>query len=193
MDNEEWRPVVGLEGLYEVSSWGRVRRCARERLRGNGHPYKVTQRVLAQVAAGHSRKYRGVGLKASGEGPRVDSRVHLVHRMVAAAFLPNPDNLPEVNHRDLDKWNNFVGNLEWATEQANQAHAAKRGRFHGRTNPNARFKLQPEQVDEILAQLAAKVRQDDIAERFGVSQAMVSMIKHGKTWANPAEVFAHVA
>lgn len=193
MDNEEWRPVVGLEGLYEVSDHGRVRRCARERLRGNGHPYKVTQRVLAQVAAGHARKYRGVGLKASGEGPRVNSRVHLVHRLVAAAFLPNPDNLPEVNHCDLDKWNNCASNLEWSTGKDNQEHAAKRGRFHGRTNPNARFKLQPAQVDDILARSAAGAKGVDLAEEFGVSPSMIYMINSGRAWADPAEVFAHVA
>lgn len=193
MDNEEWRPVVGFEGIYEVSNHGRVRRVARTRLRGNGRPYKIAEAVLAQIAYGHRRLYRGVGLKASGDGPRVNSRVHLVHRLVASAFLPNPDNLPEVNHKDLDKSHNRLGNLEWSTGKANQEHAAKRGRFHGRTNPNARFKLQPEQVDEIMSQLAAKTRRDIIAERFGISQAMVSMIKNGKTWANPAEVFAHVA
>lgn len=193
MELETWRPVVGLEGLYEVSDWGRVRRCARERLRGNGSPYKVSQRVLAQVAAGHSRKYRGVGLKASTEGPRVESRIHLVHRLVASAFLPNPDNLPEVNHRDLDKWNNHVGNLEWTSGQNNQEHAAKRGRFHGRTNPNARFKLQPEQVDDILARSAAGAKGVDLAAEFGVSPSLIYMINSGRAWANPAEVFAHVA
>lgn len=193
MDNEEWRPVVGLEGLYEVSDHGRVKRVARARMRGNGHPYKVAEKLLDQVAMGRDGGYRGVGLKASDEGPRVNSRVHLVHRLVAGAFLDNPDALPAVNHKDMNKANNLVGNLEWVSGKGNQEHAAKRGCFHGRTNPNARYKLQPEQVDEIVAQLAAKVRQDDIAERFGISQSMVSMIKCGRTWANPAEVFAHVA
>lgn len=193
MEHEVWRPVPGFEGLYEVSSRGRVKRCARVRLRSNGHPYKVSEAILSQVAAGHSRLYRGVGLKASDEGARVESRVHLVHRLVALAFLPNPDGLPEVNHKDLDKTRNAVDNLEWATGCGNQQHAAKRGRFHGRTNPNARFKLQPAQVDEIIARTAAGERGVRLAEEFGVSPSMIYMIRAGRAWANPAEVFANVA
>lgn len=179
--NEEWRPVKGFEGQYAVSDLGRVKRVARTLLRSTGAPYLVGEKILAQVAAGHSHKYRGVGFKVA---PKTN-RVFLVHRLVADAFVPNPDALPEVNHKDLDKSNNNKGNLEWTTGIDNQQHAKINGRFHGRTNPNARFKLQPEQVDEILARLAAGERQVDIAERYGVSRPLISMIKNGHAWAEP--------
>lgn len=175
----EWRDVIGFEGQYEVSADGRVRRVAREIMRANGWPYRVAERELSQVSLG--RGYRAVAFKVA----RKTNRTRLVHRLVAEAFLPNPDALPHVNHKNLDKTDNRVDNLEWCTEAQNQQHAAARGRFHGRTNPNARFKLQPEQVDAILARLAQGEFQDDLAAEFGVSQSMISMIKTGKSWAKP--------
>lgn len=175
----EWRGVVGFEGQYEVSADGRVRRVARELVRANGWPYRVAEHELSQVVMG--RGYRAVAFKVA----RKTNRTRLVHRLVAEAFLPNPDALPHVNHKNLDKTDNRVDNLEWCTEAQNQQHAADRGRFHGRTNPNARFKLQPAQVDEILARLARGEFQDDLAAEFGVSQSMISAIKTGKSWAQP--------
>lgn len=176
---EDWRPVVGFELQYEVSNAGRVRRLARELIRANGKRYRVAEKLLAQVA--HPRGYRMVGFKVA---PKTN-RVFLVHRIVAQAFIPNPDGLPDVNHKDLDKTNNVVGNLEWVTERGNQRHAASHGRFHGRTNVNARFKLTPVDVDNILIWLDAGARQDVIAEQFGISQSMVSMIKTKRAWVDP--------
>lgn len=184
----EWRAVKGFEGKYEVSACGRVRRCARLILRSNGHPYRTTQMELAQVAYGHSREYKGVGLKVK---PKTN-HVKLVHRLVAEAFIPNPKGLKEVNHLNLDKHDNRVENLEWTTKTGNQAHAAKRGRFHGLTNPNARFKLQPVDVLSIREdiRLGGKTL-EEIGARHGVSGSMIGHIKHGRSWADPAEVFAH--
>lgn len=180
--NEEWRPVVGFEGQYEVSDAGRVRRVARTIMRSTGSPYRTKEQLLAQVGSGRAGRYRGVGFKVA----RKTNRVFLVHRLVAQAFIPNPDDLPEVNHKDLDKTNNVKANLEWVTGAGNQQHAAALGRFHGRTNPNARFKLQPEQVDEILQQLSTGAMQKDLAAIYGVSPSMISMIKLGQTWVNPS-------
>lgn len=186
---EQWQPVVGFEGQYDVSDCGRVRRCARVLTRSTGATYSVQQLELAQIAYGHTREYRGVGFKVA---PKTN-RVFLVHRLVAAAFLPNPGGLPEVNHKNLDKTDNRVENLEWCTSAGNQEHATKRGRFHGRTNPNARFKLQPEQVDAILARLAKGEKGNALAAEFGVSPSLIYMIKSGAAWADPAKVYAYVA
>lgn len=182
----EWRSVKGFEGKYEVSACGRVRRCARLIQRSNGQTYRVAEAELAQVAAGHSRGYKGVGLKV---GPNTN-RVKLVHRLVAEAFIPNPENLKDVNHFNLDKHDNRASNLEWTTKSTNQRHAAKRGRFHGATNPKARVKLAPCDVESIREDLFCGHAQWKIAERHGVSQSLVSMIKNGKAWADPAKVFA---
>jgi len=185
---EQWKPVVGFESQYDVSNRGRVRRRARTVMRSTGASYKVSEKVLSPVTYGHKRLYLGIGFKVA---PKT-SRVFGVDRLVAEAFLPNPEQWPDVNHKNLDKLDNRVENLEWCTKVANQEHAAKRGRFHGRTNPNARYKLQPEQVDAIQAQLAAGASQALLAAEYGVSRTMISMIKTGRTWAQPAEVYAHV-
>lgn len=180
---EQWRAVAGFEDQYEVSDAGRVRRCARTVMRSTGASYRVAEKLLAQVAAGHRRGYLGVGFKAA---PRT-VRVYLVHRLVAIAFLPNPGRLPEVNHKNLDKHDNRVENLEWCSKSANQQHAADLGRFHGRTNPKARFKLQPTDVDMIRARLAQGELQTKLAIDFNVSPALISMINTRKVWLQPGE------
>jgi hypothetical protein len=181
---EYWRPVVGFEGQYEVSSAGHVRRCARVRERSDGTTYTVREQELRQVAYGHKRNYLGVGFKVA---PRVN-RVQLVHRLVADAFLPNPESLPAVNHKNLDKLDNRVENLEWCTYAANQQHAADRGRYHGRTNPNARRKLEPMQVDSILNRLAKGETHRTLAAAFGVSMSMIQCIKQRRSWQMPGAV-----
>lgn len=186
---EQWCPVVGFEGQYEVSDYGRVRRCARQLVRSTGAAYRVREQLLAQVAYGHTREYLGVGFKVALKTNRVFS----VHRLVAAAFVLNPHGLPEVNHKNLDKRDNRSQNLEWCSATANMAHAAKRGRFHGRTNPNARFKLQPAQVDAILARLETGEKGVDLAAEYDVSPSLIYMIRSGRAWADPEKVFAHVA
>ena len=185
----EWRPVVGFEGKYEVSACGRVRRCGRVISRSNGATYTVAPKELRQCKTGRDGGYRLVGVKVA-PGKR---GTRLVHRLVAEAFLENPDALRAVNHKNLVKDDNRVENLEWITDRGNQEHAAKRGLYHGQTNAKARYKLQPCDVDSIREDLRLGRRQDDIAERHGVSQSMISMIKMGKSWADPAKVFAHVA
>ncbi|MBO7720014.1 NUMOD4 motif-containing HNH endonuclease [Candidatus Saccharibacteria bacterium] len=108
---EDWKPVVGFEGLYEVSNLGRVRSLPR-----NGTRKKGTIRQFGNVANG----YRAVLLARFGEHKNA-----LVHRLVAEAFIPNPQNKPCVNHIDGDKWNNAVDNLEWCTYAENIAHSIR--------------------------------------------------------------------
>lgn len=107
---EEWRDVYGYEGFYQVSSKGRVRSLDRE---SSGKKYRG-KILSSKVAAG----YRIVGL--CKDGKKASQRVH---RLVARAFIENPDNLSEVNHLDGNKNNNCVENLEWCTSRENKIHA----------------------------------------------------------------------
>ena len=180
---ERWADVLGFEGQYAVSNFGRVMRCARTVLRSNGIEYRIAEKLLAQVDLGNG--YKVVGFKVA----RKTNRTFLVHRLVATAFVENPEGLPEVNHKDLVKTNNRSENLEWCGRTHNQMHATKRGRFHGRTNPNARFKLQPDQVDDILRRLSAGETGVSLAAEYSVSPALVYMIRKGQAWADPAKVY----
>ena len=130
---EEWRAVAGYEGLYEVSNLGRVRSLGRTINRmtrwGTVKPYTIKPRILKPL---HSQgDYCYVHL-FDKDGTSTN---HKVHRLVAKFFVPNPDNLNEVNHIDEDKDNNRADNLEWVTHIANcnygtrnERAAAKRGR-----------------------------------------------------------------
>lgn len=105
MTEEIWRPVVGYEGLYEVSSYGRVRSLRRGRI--------LTSSINRDGYVRCHIKVNGV------------SKYYLVHRMVAEAFIPNPDNLPQVNHKDEDKTNNRVENLEMCNAKYNSNYGSR--------------------------------------------------------------------
>lgn len=109
---EEWKDIVGFEGVYQVSNEGRVRS-----LYGN---HKAREKILRLYT--NKSNYWRVHLCSFGKDKRF-----LVSRLVAQAFIPNPDNLPQVNHIDGNKNNNTIGNLEWITMSNNLKHAFKLG------------------------------------------------------------------
>lgn len=119
-DIEIWRDVVGYEGCYRVSNLGRVKSCFRSR-RGKNNTVSYVYEKIKQLTTDIDG-YLLVSLYND-----TASQVVRVHRLVAQAFLPNPDNLPQVNHKDGDKFNNSVTNLEWCTNQDNIDHSWKIG------------------------------------------------------------------
>lgn len=114
---EEWKSVVGYEGLYEVSSLGRVRSL--DRYDSNNHFLKG--RILRLCA--DTKGYLIVGLWSNNK-----KKMYKVHRMVAQAFIPNPDNLPIINHKDENPINNNVDNLEWCDSEYNNNYGTARER-----------------------------------------------------------------
>ena len=112
--NEEWRDIGGYEGLYQVSNLGRVRS-----LNCRGH--KGCIGILTPRLDG--KGYEMVALYKEGK-----ARNTKVHRLVAQAFIPNPNNYPQVNHKDEDKTNYNVDNLEWCTNEYNHNYGTRNER-----------------------------------------------------------------
>lgn len=162
---EEWRPVTGYEDRYEVSNLGRVRSVDR----------------VIYLSDGRRRDHRGRVLKAPinkvGGYPRLnlydEDGVNpcLVHVLIAEHFVPNPDNLPEVNHKDLNKLNPIATNLEWTTRTGNVRHYRENGR--------GTFKLTKAQVLDIRSRRKRGDLLIDIAIDFGVRESTVSRIATG--------------
>lgn len=112
---EEWRAVPGYEGLYEVSDQGRVRSI--DRYDSIGRLRKKRYIKLSLNSSG----YFLVGLSKRG-----NVTIYLVHRLVAQTFIPNPLGLPQVNHKDENKLNNIVDNLEWCDRKYNNNYGTAR-------------------------------------------------------------------
>ena len=112
---DDWKAVLGYEGLYVVNSCGVVKSLGRSLTRKDGRSYNREERVLTQHP--DTKGYMKVHLCKDGK-----TKNAFVHRIVAQAFIPNPDNLPQVNHINEDKSDNRVENLEWVTCRENVNH-----------------------------------------------------------------------
>ena len=112
------KPVRGYEGLYVVDQFGRVFGVDRTTtVLDNGRIYEKPIAGKQMKQSVHTAGYKTVTLTKDGK-----TKTCYVHRIVAKAFIENPDNLPMVNHKDEDKTNNFVENLEWCTASYNRTY-----------------------------------------------------------------------
>ena len=109
---EIWKDYKNYEGLYQVSNLGRMRSLDRWVNSKNGSMQFRKGRILK--LGNNKQGYLSVNLCKNNK-----IKTYLVHRIIAEVFLPNPDNLPQVNHKDEDKTNNSVDNLEWCTQSYN--------------------------------------------------------------------------
>lgn len=118
---EVWKDVKGYEGLYQVSNLGRVKSLKRQR--NANLMYSKTATVPERILKyGVSQGYLAVTLAKN----KVNTKIR-VHKLVAINFIPNPENKPYINHKDGNKHNNAVDNLEWATPKENTKHAIDYG------------------------------------------------------------------
>lgn len=115
---EIWKDVKNYEGIYQISNLGNVKRLNTFLMAKNGVLKSIKERILKQNL--YRNGYPFVMLCVNSK-----SRNKLVHRLVAIAFIPNPLNLPQVNHRDEVKINNYVNNLEWITAKGNSNYGTK--------------------------------------------------------------------
>lgn len=123
---EEWRDILEFEGIYQVSSFGRVKRKSKPIINKIGKTYCFREKVIRQTV---NRGYLNVCI--SFNDTKYTKRVH---RLLGAAFIPNPEKKPYINHYDGCRDNNFFTNLEWSTNSENQLHAY---RVLGKKNPKS--------------------------------------------------------
>ena len=121
-DGEVWKDIDGYEGIYQVSSIGRVRSLDRVYIMKNGRPYS-RKGILTQLFEDKDG-YKEVKFCLQNK-----RKTYKVHRLVAQAFIENPHNLPFINHKDEDKQNNRVENLEWCTPKYNANYGMSKAKL----------------------------------------------------------------
>lgn len=166
--NEIWKSVVGYEGLYSISSHGRLRRDSDS---------NNTPRDSIRIGNCHDRYHR-TSLNKNG------LKSHkLIHRLVAEAFIGICPKGMQVNHKDANKLNNHKNNLEYVTPQGNSDHASSLG-LHPKGSKVKQSKLKENDIPKILDLLFCGKSCQSIARIFGVSRQSISYIKNNKTWKN---------
>ena len=160
---EEWKMIKGYEGIYDISSMGRVRSFE------TGYIYKTFV---------NQRGYPVITLRKGKE--RTTKRIH---RLVALAFIYNTEGKPQVNHLDGNKLNNNVENLEWCTAQENNQHAVKMGlNKKQKVGANSR-KLNKNIAEEIRSKyIAGNCNYTSLAKEYGVHRKTISEIVNNKTY-----------
>ena len=155
---EVWQPVRGYEGIYKVSDQGRVKG-----LKGLIKPKPTNSGYLRTELWQRGTRWRPS-----------------IHRLVADHFIPNPRQCPQVNHKDGNKANNAVSNLEWCTASENMIHAV---RLQGRYGEGATgSKLTEQDVTAIQVMLGKGVPGAWLADVFGVTNAQISNIRNRQQW-----------
>jgi len=169
LPNEIWKDWVGLEGIYLTSNKGRFRRIM--------HRKNPTNRLIKPFIHDDGDGYVQVSTHYLG-----NQICHLAHRVVAIAFIPNPLNLPEVNHKDGNKSNNCVENLEWCTSLENVRESwrmglskPQKGEAHGNST------LTEKDVLEIRA-IGRTMSAREIATLYGVNEQAIHKIRTGQRW-----------
>ena len=127
MTTEIWKDIKGYEDRYQVSNLGRVKSLPHERTTPTGGAYLTKPRILKPSSNG--KGYMRLTLRKDNKEVS-----KYVHRLVAEAFIPNLDNLPEVNHKDEVKNNNKVNNLEWCTPKYNNNYGTLPKRISKRSS-----------------------------------------------------------
>jgi hypothetical protein len=173
---EEWKDITGFEGFYQISNFGRVKSLGGK---CGSAIRKPSIRSISLTKDG----YEKVRLLKDGKDKTVR-----IHRLVAEAFIPNPEGKDTVNHIDGNKKNNHVSNLEWADRSEQLYHAYKLGLKQskvGSNNPVA--KLSDEDVREIRKTYVRQSREYGtvaLAKKYGVTNRVIGLVVSGKSYKN---------
>lgn len=169
LDGEEWRDIEGFEGFYKISNYGRVK---------SFHFRKNKVKILIPYVTPNG--YLMVSLHKS----KIKKKI-TIHRLVAKAFIPNPENLPAVDHKFGIKFDNYAGNLEWVSYAENSSRAINMGllKFKGEDNPSAIISN-----EDAAYCRSVYIRRDKefgaaaLARRFGITKSSMCKIVNGKSY-----------
>lgn len=170
---EKFKAVEGFEETYEISNYGTVKRLASGK-KGAKHNTVIGYPQGSLTKKGY-RAYKLYNLK----GDKLQSIP--AHRLVAKAFLPNPDNLPQVNHIDGDKLNNHVSNLEWCSNRFNYDHAVSNCLIDNRGEKSGQNKY-PETIIRLAHKTKGEMSASKFAARYGLSTSYTKSIRGGYRW-----------
>lgn len=161
MKNEIWKDIAGYEGLYQVSSFGRVK----------SFNYRRTGKEQCLKPTPDKDGYLKVTLRKNGKGQQL-----FVHRLVAEAFIPNPNNLPEINHKDENPENNCVSNLEWISHKDNIKYGTRNERVA------KKLRNRKDQSKPVLCVESGKIytSQREAARQTGAYQTSITQCCRGK-------------
>lgn len=170
---EQWKAIEGYEGIFEVSDYGRVRSL--DRLSANGRQLKGKMMSVSRKGK-KENEYMQVGLMKEKK-----QRTHNLHRLVAIAFIPNPENKPEVNHLDGDKTNNHVSNLSWVTRKEQMEHASETGlMLVGGMSQNSKLTdVEAKYIREVYVEGHLEFSAKALSEKFSISTRTITAIANG--------------
>ena len=180
---ETWKDIKGYEGLYQVSNLGKIKSLKKEVNFYSGLYKEVKKRKYKERIINlkkTNRGYTNITLYKNG------IRKHFnVHRLVADTFILNPNNLSEVNHKDGNKENNSINNLEWVTNMENMQHAIRNNltrKVHGEEVGGVKLTERDVlQICELLKSGTDSLAQ--IGKKYNVSKHCIFDIKRKKSWA----------
>lgn len=152
---EEWKDIIGYKGLYQISNLGRVKNRNGKLLKGYTN----------------NKGYQMVHLRT-----KETNKLYSIHRLVATHFIPNPDNLPQVNHKDENKMNNSIKNLEWCDSKYNVNYGTGNKR-RSKTKHNNTYNTKPVRCIE-LKKTYPSVREAE--RKTGIDNSQISAVCNHK-------------
>ncbi len=166
IEGEVWKDIIGWEGMYRISNFSRVYSYP---IQGS----RFSPILLKQIKNGFG--YFVVNLYYSPQ----KRKQYLVHRLVGVAFVENPDNKPDINHKDGIKTNNVPDNLEWVTKKENSEHASKNGllKYIGENHHNNKYL-----TSEVLFIRNCTLPAPYLAKLFDTNRCTIYSIRKRKSW-----------